>query len=138
MAIEIPNNLVACGFFDPAVLPTDPILSGRGYQAFNPAADGALPDFAGVIGGFTRLGPGSYIVKTIEGQDPGEAVAIPTPLTTTVAIGAVPLGVPSAAPPPIADGTAVSIAIEDFAGVDTDAPFTLTIIRYATGPQISN
>lgn len=136
MAIEIPNVLSAAGFFDPSLLPDDPILSARGFQAYNPATNPALPDFEGVLGGFTRNGPGSYILKTIEGQDPAEAVAIPSPLSHLAAI-AVPVG-SALGVGTLADGDSIVVAIEDFAGAEVDGPFTLTVVRFATGPQFTS
>lgn len=72
MAFEISNRFEAGGKFDgrdPAAHPDNPIFVSKGIQEFDPSTTPLDP-----VGGFTRLGAGSYLIQMLQGIDWHEAL----------------------------------------------------------------
>lgn len=130
-SIEIPNNMVAAGIIYPLeVVPelTDPVLSARGLQEYNPAS--AYPDMSG---GYTRAAAGTYFLKLLQGLDPLEGVAFVNTAPVFANTGLVPYDV--GAPGTLDDGMTVGVLIGSSVEALEDAPFTFGVWRFATGPH---
>ena len=80
MSIEIPNRIHAAGLFNLADPPedfpingnTEEIPSSMGVAPVDPSTNPAGP----IVGGFTRVDSGSYVLGLLDGLDLGEFVPI--------------------------------------------------------------
>jgi hypothetical protein len=160
MAIETPNNFLAAGVFnpDPNLVPSPPFVPGltpiesaEGFQPYDPSGTPLDPK-----GGFTKLAPGSYVLKLMEGIDPFEGVVFVDPITEPddetpvflvtgvgVIIPVVPQNPIIAAnlPPNTDDYKSIMVGLSPIQGEGPqfiDWPFQIGVWRYATGPKFAD
>lgn len=116
----------------------DPFLKNDGFQGFDPTSS-VVPD--GIKGGWTRVGDGNYLMRTLRGIDALESIIYVVPEEISFA------GRGAMIPPVLAesietapDSTLLQVLIADANNVfdPIDALYTIQIFRLATGGLITD
>lgn len=140
MAIEIPEAFQAAAFIFPT--PPDevdpalgtPFVSQRGFQPYDPSSSSDGATFENVRGGFTYIEEGSYVLKTVDGNDLLNAV-VKCEALTSITDGAVGAYLPSAVlgiPPTLNDGFSIGVQAGNNDGTPGDVQFQIAVWRYNT------
>jgi hypothetical protein len=136
-AIEIPNSHWAFAWVVPdpdaeeaAVLGT-PIISSRGFEAYNPNTTIENP-----LGGFTYLATGAYAMKLEDGADLLNCITSATTQDPGWIQGAVFPQIPALLGPGYADGKTLVLGSVDFALQPQDPDFQVMVHKYNEADDI--